>query len=112
MSDFNLTHPAADGWTNPAHLNTQFSLGKNIISPTVMIETLVSFFTMLHERAVCLSVQWLIEIVDRWAACAFLLAFMAPQNFDTNPSCFFLHQCHIIEETVTTDLCFQLCYEM
>lgn len=105
MSDFNLTPP-------PRLKNTLFFLCQNVISPTVTIETLVSFFTRLHERAVCLCVQWLIEIVDRWAACAFCLAFIAPQSFDTNLSCFFLHQCHRIEGTVMADLRCQLCYEM
>lgn len=37
---------------------------------------------------------------------------MAPQSFDTNPSCSFLSQCHVIEETVMADLCWQLCYEV
>lgn len=36
----------------------------------------------------------------------------APQSFDTNPSCSFLRQCHIIEECAVADLCWQLCYEV
>lgn len=41
MSDFNLTPLPADGWANPAHLNTQFSSCKNGMSPAVVMETIV-----------------------------------------------------------------------
>ena len=58
------------------------------------------------------SLQRLIEIVDRWVAPACCLVCTAPQSFDTNPSCSFLPLCHVIEETVMADLCWQLCYEV
>lgn len=59
-----------------------------------------------------LSLQWLMEVVDIWAARACCLVYMAPRSFDTNPSRFFLPHCHIIEMTVMADLCWQLCYEV
>lgn len=52
MSDFNLTHPPADGWTNPAHLKTRFSLCKNGIQPTVMMETPVAVVVFFSQRCI------------------------------------------------------------
>lgn len=119
MSDFNLKPPPVDGWTNPACVLFVLKTCTLYRSPGFCFS-----FVALHKKRAVISICAPFNR-DGWAMgdprfffffiFYFSLLMVSQELFFpwrrsiTSP---FLRHSHVIVETVMSDLCWQLCYEV